>query len=259
MGIIKEIGKYYEFSKVDTTLAWTKLDIGTVIYCLKYLNDIIIKIYCLLLYRYNKYIYHNLKNPFPQPFKFSRAQICRGLGLSDRWQDNLTKIDLALETLSSLGLIEYDAGPFYEYDPELDNTVPWMILYKVNQYSEPQKNVAKTIIREKRKINNMSNESKAMVAAPIRDISEKEIKKLQSKPSLKDHDWDYYNELTRGNKLLNRGKDNVYYDIAYQLCLSIRNYLLKGETANFKITDKTRKVCIGLFNYDYCDELVGKG
>ncbi len=199
-------------------------------------------------------MYYNLNNPFPQPFKFSRAQVCRGIGLSDKWQDNYTKVDLALETLASLNLIDYDPGPFYEYDPELDNTVPWMILYKVNQYSDPQKNVARTIIKEKRKINN--NEDKAMIAAPIQDMSEKEIKKLQSKPSLKDHDWQYYDDFVRGNNLLNG--DNPYYDIAYQICSDVRSYLKEGKTANFEVTDEIRKVCIGLFNYDYCDELVGK-
>ena len=254
MGVIKEVGKYYEFSKVDTSLAWTKLDIGTVIYCLKYLNDIIIKIYCLLLYRYNKYVYYNLKNPFPQPFKFSRAQVCRGIGLSDRWQDNLTKIDFALETLASLNLIDYDPGPFYEYDPELDVTTPWMILYKVNQYSDPQKNVAKTIIKEKRKINN--NEDKAMIAAPIQDMSEKEIKKLQSKPSLKDHPIDYYNTRAGQSPLAYFGSET--YDLVKLLYTSIKSYLQEGEIANFEVTEQLRQVCIELFDCDYCDELVGK-
>lgn len=258
VNLVKETKDYFEFLKTDIQFAWTKLDIGTVAYCLKYLNDDIFKIYCILLYRFNKYQYKNRNNFFPEPFKFSRAQICRSMGISENWGPNITRVTFGLETLASLNLIVYDAGPFYIYDDELDTVVPWMYLYKVNLYSDPQKNVAKTIIKENRKIDKMNDEDKAMIAAPIQDMSEKEIKKLQGKPSLKDHNWDYYNELTRGNKLLNIGEDNIYRDVAFQLCRDIRSYLLDGKISNLNITDEARKVCIGLFNYDYCDELVGK-
>lgn len=122
MNIIKENDIQYEFSKVDTTLAWTKLNMGTVFYCLQYLSDFSIKVYCLLLYRYNKYRYNH---PYTdKPFKFSCAQICRGLGLSVTNPDNTVAIKGALETLSNLDLIRYNPGPFYERNAAKNATVP---------------------------------------------------------------------------------------------------------------------------------------
>ena len=79
-----------------------------------------------------------------------------------------------------------------------------MYLYKVNQYSEPQKNVAQTVIRENIKINELGNENKAMLAIPMEEIVNKN--QIESKidktleelvectRGLNEHNTPYYKE-----------------------------------------------------------------
>ena len=177
MNIIKENGDYYEFSRVDTSLAWTTLDKGTALYCFRYLSDFTTKVYCLLLYQFNKYKYNNANSS--KPFQFSKARLCRELGFNERALSSQLKVEGALDTLSKVGLMEYNSGPFYEYNSDLSAPVPWMRLYKVNMYSSTQKDIAKKISKENTK--QLDDDTKAMFAIP-----EESPKQLEEKPQVQE-------------------------------------------------------------------------
>ena len=269
MDIIKENGDYYEFSRVDTSFAWTKLDKGTALYCFKYLSDFTTKVYCLLLYKYNKYKYNNPSNS--KPFQFSRAQLCRELGFCDTTFSNKIKVEGALETLSKVGLIEYDAGPFYEYNSDVKAPVPWARLYKVNMYSTPQKNVAKRI--SKKNIEQLDDDTKAMFT-----VSEKESpKQFEEKPRVQETKpysiessteivvEEHNGEKTLDGRYWSHGENSLDNDTRKfnhedgfdELCLAIRGFCL-GENYSIEKSDRLSQLSIKMWGKDYTTVLEEK-
>lgn len=261
MNIIKENDVQYEFSKVDTTLAWTKLNMGTVFYCLQYLSDFSIKVYCLLLYRYNKYRYNH---PYTdKPFKFSCAQICRGLGLSVTNPDNTVAVKGALETLSNLDLIRYNPGPFYERNAEKNATVPWMYLYKVNEYSKAQKNVANQLSKEEKE--NIGNDIKAMFTIPKKE-SLKQFEEKSQVQEKKPYSTEIVVEEFNGEKILdgkrwydldNNTREFNHEDGFNELCLAIRGFCL-GEDYSIEKSSKLSQLSIKIWGKDYTTVLEEK-
>ena len=193
------------------------------------------------------------------PYCVSLTGLGSMMGFSKSKNTN-RKILSALETLRKVGLIDFEDGYYYK---TLENG-QITHFYKINNVywkSAVQESLAEWASRDPE----IATADEVLFDIVDRELKEdnveqptKEIKQEnKSTRRLSDYSIDYYNIRAGQSPLSYFGSES--YDLVKLLYNSIKSYLQEGEIANFEVTEQLRQVCIELFDYDYCDELVGKG
>lgn len=135
-----------------------------------------------------------------------------------------------------------------------------MYLYKVNEYSKAQKNVAKQLSKEEKE--NISNDTKAMFNVP----EEEPPKQFGEKPHSTEIVIEEHNgEKTLDGRYWNHGENSLDSDTSghsnedgfNELCLAIRGFCL-GENYSIEKSDKFSQLSIKMWGKDYTTVLEEK-
>lgn len=141
LGTIVEDGDNYIISKTKDN--FVKLTIPTAQFCIENLSEFSMKIYCYLL---NKQQIHD-RYKYKENYFFSKSELLKAVGYSRGGKTEL-KLEQALALLEQLDLINYNHKSVGR--PGVHGL--YLELYKVNQYSNVQKNAANNFIGEGRTI-----------------------------------------------------------------------------------------------------------
>lgn len=138
----------------------------TALYFIEHMSDFDLKIYCYLLNKYNIHQQYHHRDYF----HFSKAGLLKALGYANK-QENVYKVDITLKLLEKLNLIEYS----HESHGIAGHHGVYMDLYKVNQYSNVQIEVAQEWANK----DIIDNEVLEQIALPGVELSEENQKKAE--------------------------------------------------------------------------------
>lgn len=187
LGLIKEQGNNYIFSKIEAPFVGLKSD--TIMFCSQHLGQVPFKVYLYLMNKYQLNLLGKKCGRYTENYFFSKREIAIALGYSGTKEENILKIQEALELLKDLGFLNCSSlqrrtghnGYYHE-------------LFWVNQYSLTHLSADLEYLadRQKRGCSYIGKATKENLAEPLVDIIE------ASNNSVKD--WD-----------IPKMQENLYY------------------------------------------------
>lgn len=200
LGLIKEEGDNYIFSKIEAPFVGLKSD--TIMFCSQHLGQIPFKVYLYLMNKYQLNLLGKKSGRYTENYFFSKREIVLALGYNGTKEENILKIQEALELLKDLGFLNCSPSQRRAGHNGYYHELFWVNQYSLTHLSADLEYLAD---RQKRGCNYIGKATKETLAEPLVDIIE------ASNNSVKDWNIPKMQEnLYQANAdgLLSQGDDN---------------------------------------------------
>lgn len=167
LGLIKEDKDNYIFSKIEAPFVGLQRD--TIMFCGQHLGQIPFKVYLYLMNKYQLNCIGRQNGRYIENYFFSKREIAVALGYNGTKEDNILKIQEALELLQDLGFLKCSSSQRRQGHNGYYHELFWVNQYSVTHLKSDLEYLAD---RQKRGCNYIGKTTREALAEPITNIVE---------------------------------------------------------------------------------------